>query len=293
VYEGPIVQMPNADNGAATAAAISFLHQLWGEPTVAVQVIFTRVEEIWQIAATGIALRGRTPFGSLDSDTWVVNLEAMEVEDADDEEHLRRRLQLRAPTYDGGVLIKINDAAVRYNGIEPTANAAEYAALAAAQAEALRFQYTVTGGSTDARPFALAGTTPHLVTLAIPCEHKHNQGAHGIWVNERVRRDDIMAVARLLTHIATNDMHPPRKWIAVSLSERLRDQQYGLSPVGRRRLLAQLVRTHFAFAARLHAGHYFPVSHRESATFAAARALSSLRATSRLRRLRQQPPQSP
>ncbi len=252
-----IIKMQNADNGAVTAVAIQLLLESSDFTDIDIQVVFVYVEEVHQIASTGIAKRGATPFGKIDEHTFIINLEAMEVETTVPEEALIQELNLVCPKYDAGVLIKVNDGQFIYGFyFSEIANQAESLVRYIAETENICHQYTITTGSTDAKSFSLFPLTPHIITLAVPCKWKHNYGPKGEFVPEEVYERDLNNILVLLKLVAGNISSTAIN-SKNSLSSELKKRNYGLSIRQVEDLRKQRLRLMKAAQPRLRKGIYF------------------------------------
>lgn len=280
-----VIKMQNADNGAVTAVALRLLIDSAEFNDVDLQVIFVYVEEVHQIASTGIAARGSTPFGKIDKDTIIINLEAMEVEISDIEKGLIQELNLPCPKYDGGVLIKVNDGQIIYGYQFPkNENQAELLVKLIAETENINHQYTISTGSTDAKSFSLFPITPHIVTLAVPCKWKHNHGANGEFIPEEIHEQDLHSTLAILKFAVNNASSASSRRILFSLSRELKKRNYGLSIKQANELRTQRFRLMRAAQPRLKKGKYFDSTLREFLEFNYWRVASkfvSLKAKSR------------
>jgi len=256
-----VIKMQNADNGAVTAVALQLLIDSTEFNDVDLQVIFVYVEEVHQIASTGIAARGSTPFGQIDKETIIINLEAMEVEISDIEKGLIQELNLPCPKYDGGVLIKVNDGQLVYGYQFPEIeNQAELLVKHIAETENINHQYTISTGSTDAKSFSLFPLTPHIITLAVPCKWKHNYGAKGEFIPEEIYERDLhntLAVLKLAVNKASKASFISSPKTLFSLSHELKKRNYGLSSKQADELRNQRFRLMKAAQPRLKRAKYF------------------------------------
>jgi hypothetical protein len=253
-----VIKMQNADNGAVTAVALQLLIDSTEFNDIDLQVVFVYVEEVHQIASTGIAERGSTPFGKIDKDTIVINLEAMEVEISDIEKGLIQELNLPCPKYDGGVLIKVNDGQLVYGFQFPKIeNQAELLVKHVAEIENINHQYTISTGSTDAKSFSLFPLTPHIVTLAVPCRWKHNHGANGEFIPEEIHEQDLYNTLAILKLAVNKASSVSSQRILFSLSHELKKRNYGLSSKQADELRKQRSRLMKAAQPRLKKEKYF------------------------------------
>ncbi len=262
-----IIKMHNADNGAVTAVAMELLNTSTHMENIDLEVLFVYVEEVHQISSTGIALRGKTPFGAIDDHTFIINLEAMEIESNTLEKSLIDKFGLSFPNYDAGVLIKVNDGQLIYGFHFPNLiNEAELVVKTAATELNIAHQYTITTGSTDAKSFSLFPLTPHIVTLAVPCKWKHNQGSKGEFVPEEVYERDLENTLALLKAVIQPIQQTQDK-LKLSLNAKLKENGYGLSVKQVKKLRNQRVSIMKAAQPRLRKGVYFDTSLREFIEF--------------------------
>jgi len=262
-----IIRMLNADNGAVTATAIELLRESATFNDIDLEVVFAYVEEVHQISSTGIALQGRTPFGTIDASTIVINLEAMEVETTSLEQEIIAKLGLPYPDYSAGVLIKVNDGQLVYGLHFPNStNESELLVKQAADRLGICYQYTVTTGSTDAKSFSLFPLTPHIVTLAVPCKWKHNQGPKGEFVPEEVYERDLESTLALLKAV-TRQCFTSSRPSDYSLNAKLKEIGYGLSLTQVAKLRRLRVKIMRAAQPRLRKGVYFDTNIKECIEF--------------------------
>jgi hypothetical protein len=256
-FDSGIIKMQNADNGSVTAVAIQLLAESLENNDIDLQIIFTYLEEVHQIASTGIALRGTTPFGAIDHDTFIINLEAMELETTKTEDDIIQYLRIPRPSYENGILIKVNDGQLVYGMHFPKAtNQAEMYLKHIAEAVNLKHQYTITSGSTDAKSFSLFPLSPNIATIVVPCKWKHNIGSEGEFVPEEIYEHDLDNALALLRNLVEGISNTSKK-LPFSLSTELKNKSYGLSYKQARLLKAQRVRLMKAAQPRLRKGAYF------------------------------------
>ncbi|MEI6180564.1 MAG: hypothetical protein WCP31_07405 [Chloroflexales bacterium] len=239
--EGDHLLMHSADNTIVTAVMLALLEQVARNPTtyrdLDVTFVFTFLEEIFEVSATAIAQRRRTPFGPIDERSLIVVLESMETIplayqeqretateliardlramrqtderwvlalrdgaalDRDAVHPLYRTFDLPLPQPDGGVMLKVNDIDCVYGYEFPaTPNLAESLLLRLSDELQIVPQHTLAGGACNGTAYSLFPTTSHIVTLSVPNPCKHNMDLAGQIVPERVRLDNIAAAGRL------------------------------------------------------------------------------------------------
>ncbi len=183
-YSGDTLQMRSADNHVATAMVLATASQIWASKNPCnIQLVFTAVEEIYQLAMTGLCLRNK--IGSLND--CVIVVETMEM----------IPYGSGYPNYTEGPLIKVNDGDIFYGaGANTDYNIAEARLLQGAKS--LRHQHSESGGYTDATAVSLLTQCAHVATLAVPCQNKHNVSNAGKIVPEMVSFKDIKEGIKIL-----------------------------------------------------------------------------------------------
>jgi hypothetical protein len=255
--EDNLVKMINADNGAVTAVAIKLIQNSSVFEDVDLEIIFTYVEEVHQISSTGIALREKTPFGRIDKETIIINLEAMEMAATLDEIKIAESFGLLPPNYDNGLLIKVNDGGVVYGySYEDSLNLGEVLLRRNALNLNIMHQYTISSGSTDAKSFSLFKLTPHVVTLAVPCKWKHNIGVDGDFVPEEFYFSDLMNAYTLLESVI-NDHSENSLGVVDYLSRKIKQVNYGLLPDEMNKLKNQRISIMKSVRPRMMRGKYY------------------------------------
>ena len=220
------IQMRNADNNAATVIAVKLLLESRHLKNIDLEVIFTYLEEVVQISSMAIAQRGTTPFGKITPESFIINLDPMEIETGETEQNLIRKLKLKQPNYKDGLIIKANDRNLVYGLYFKETNQAEVLLNQGAREMNIPHQQTITCNSTDAKSFSLFSLTPNIATIAIPCRYKHNQGINGEFVPEEVMQRDLDNTLKLLQWGINQSEVPLNQH---TLSERLKKLRYGLS----------------------------------------------------------------
>ncbi len=177
-YSGETIRMRSADNHVATAMVLTTVSQIWSSGSSCdIQLVFTAVEEIYQLAMAGLNLRGS--IGS--EDDCIIVVEAMEMVPHGS----------GYPSYTAGPLIKVNDGDVAYGvGANASYNLAEARLLQGATHT--RHQHAESGGYTDATSVSLLTSCPNIATLAVPCRNKHNVSTSGEVVPETVSYRDVV-----------------------------------------------------------------------------------------------------
>lgn len=233
-YSGPQVRMRSADNHVATVMILSTASRVWNSSTqdVDLVLVFTSIEEVFQISMTGMCLKKNVGKPIREDDCFIV-VEAMEMKGG--------------PNYSGGPLIKVNDDEVGYgcraNAVE---NSAEMLLLNASAP--YRHQHSYSGGYTDATALSLLTNCPNIATLAIPCRNKHNI-QNGVITTEVVQTEDISTGIEILVRAVSL-----REWSPVGLlSTNLRES----FP---KRMRSERVTKYKQNRARMAWGFYYPTS---------------------------------
>lgn len=294
------LQMHSADNIIATGVQLASLEAVTNDPTryadIDIIYIFTFLEEIFEVSASMIACRKRTPFGEITPNHLIVVLEAMEViplayrrssstndhfsvadlrqmriddetwvlglrEESDLLQSLRESydaLQLHLPHPDNGLMLKVNDLDCAYGYLFGTENNdAESLALEAVHRLRLVHQHTLFGGACNGTAFSHFPTSSHIITLAIPNPAKHNIGADGAVIPERVRVRDVVAMAHTLDHMIGAASHMVIPPAAPTLTGRLRRDILPLTPGIARQLRAERGSIAWSARWRLRHGRFF------------------------------------
>jgi putative aminopeptidase FrvX len=199
--QGEFLLMRSADNHAATIVAYeAILKALSSHEEVDVTLVFTTVEEVYQLSATHLFGNPKLRESlSLSRDAIYIVLEAMEMTRWD------QSPEAAGPEYDSGPLIKINDGGIVY-GDQVVLNEAEMLLLQASSRVTGNVQYHLSAGSTDATAISIFSGCPHLATLALPCRNKHNVDEGGNIVAERIRIEDIHIATDLLYDCLTSEV---------------------------------------------------------------------------------------
>lgn len=256
------IYMYSADNTIMSAIMLALIEEIYLSSSqyadIDVIFAFTYLEEIFQISATAIASRLRTPFGKLEEERIIVVLEAMESLPLVEHDNLYATLSLEHPNSDDGILIKVNDRDCVY-GYEfaDQHNLAEAAMLIAAEKLGLQYQHTISSGVSNATSYSVFPTTSHIATLAIPNPYKHNHDHLGCVVPEKIKIRDVEAAVSLLRETiktaSENRIMPSSKSLSVKL------KRSDLLPNSRKNRWMKAERSTILSSAwiRLKAGRYF------------------------------------
>lgn len=243
--DSDFVYMKNADNMIASAIMMSLINDIVNQPTIfkniEVTFIFSFLEEVFEVSATHVALKRRTPFDVINNTSNIIILESMqsvplhsdknilqnklgdqnlkELRLFDDEVFYSPELRqqfineesindiyskygLILPNYEDGLLVKVNDTDCVY-GIHflNQQNTLEEMILGVVESEGIAYQHTVSGGACNGTSYSLFPTTSNIVTLNIPNRYKHNIGENGAIVPEKINKKDIINVYKILSNL--------------------------------------------------------------------------------------------
>lgn len=288
--QGEELLMYAADNQIVTAVMLALIEALVQNaahtPDVDVLFVFTFLEEVFQISATGLALQRRKPFGALDQRSLVIALEAMECVPLPGHASLYSTFGLPQPHPEQGLMIKVNDRDCVYGYAFPDQpNLAEIAVLHSADACAVAYQHTLFGGVCDATSFSVFPSSSHIVTLAVPNPYKHNDDA-GELVPERVKLADVAAVAQVLLHLLAAAGQEPPATHARALSPQLKCTALRPDAAAAARLRAERSTIAWSAQQRLRKMRYFGANALEQAQFSLRGGLARVRAMALQRVLR-------
>lgn len=254
------VYMRSADNLAVSAVALEFLRWLSSEqPDADCVVIFTKLEEVRQISAVGIAQKKATPYGRFNDQTHIIVLEAATV----GKTKFSQEVSNRSLDSEHGVIIRVADNELVYQkqGFE---NSAESLLLNIRDVGNLRAQHGPMISNCNASAYVVFESTPNVVGLTVPCLHKHNFNSAGILSHEVVKHEDLLTTLAFLKGSIVyegNSIHPER----IIRSDR---QFSGNSSVSKEKKRRELLSA-FAWAEpHLKKGYIYPDTLRDTAQFA-------------------------
>lgn len=192
--DGQNIRMRSADNLSVTAVAIELMSWLSTSSLDAeVTFIFTKLEEVRQISATGIALRKETPFAKFSDRTHIIALEAALAENRSD----TANLSPKKLDYDSGTIIRISDHKIVYQ-VDKKPNFAEALALHARDKGNIPTQHGAGTEQCDAISYTLFSGCPNIIGLTVPCKNKHNFDNHGRLSPEVIKENDLINLSKLL-----------------------------------------------------------------------------------------------
>lgn len=208
-----IVEMMSADDILTTSVALEAIQHIAKNPAPNVDITFTftKVEEIRQLSATGIATFRKFPFGEISERDVIIPLEADHIETT--QRHFREAEKLGLPTLSSnkGLMVKTsNHNVVLGQEFPEDRNQAEDILLNLAKKHNLTLQTCVAAGTDDGTAFTIFPTTPHIVTLSLPNPTKHNFDGTAVPVYERVRLADVRTLLEVLVSLGTESLnHEP------------------------------------------------------------------------------------
>lgn len=207
-----VLYMRNADNAINTAVMLSLIGQLASSPPYGtdVEFVFCNLEEVAQISATAIGLRGRTPYSEIDKNTFILVLESANIETRHEDNTALEQIRLQPASYDRGLVLRLNDRDVVYGQQIDQENLLEHALLDALNATGTTYQQTVLSGVCDATAFTLFTDTAHIASLTIPTRYKHNVDESGRLVHEQLLLRDVdgssYTINKLIQLVARGDI---------------------------------------------------------------------------------------
>jgi len=194
-----VIQMINADNMAQNAILLTIIQDLsdnFHNQPINVEFVFTHLEEIMQISATGIAQRGFSGFNHIDQNTSILVLENASVESP---LSLQNYISgLKPANYQDGPIIRINDINLVYGQNQLNPNLAEDLLLQAAEEVDINYQHTLLSGACDATAFTLFSPTSNIASITIPTRYKHNQNEDGKIVPAEFKSSDLLGCLNLV-----------------------------------------------------------------------------------------------
>jgi hypothetical protein len=291
--------MHSADNLIVTAAMMALIEQVAKSQAdysdLDVTFVFSFLEEIFELSATAVAMRGRTPFDKLDNRWLIIVLESMEAiplaasrqlvsayAEKDDslrdmraehdnyavamrsglgeatEHEVYSALNLPQPDPNIGAVIKINDMDCVYGYEFPDApNQAESLLLHIADELKLPIGHTVYGGACNGTAFSLFPTSSNIATLSVPNPYKHNLDFGGAVVSEAVKIAHVEAVGEMMLNLLRRGDQGEIKQHEAELSQKLKKTSLMPTPQAARKLRAERGTIAWAAQWRLHNKRYF------------------------------------
>lgn len=296
---GENLYMHSADNLIVTAVMMALIEQVAKAADeyrdIDVTFVFTFLEEIFELSATAVAMRGRTPFDTLDQSWLIMVLESMEAIPlaperqlvsavAETEDSLKamraahdnyavamrsgmgetrrhaiyEKLTLPEPDAYAGAVIKINDMDCVYGYEFPDSdNLAENLLLNIADELKLTVGHTVYGGACNGTAFSLFPTSSHIATLSVPNPHKHNLDFGGTIVPEQVKIAHIDAVGQMMIEVLRRGEQGAIADHGAALSKRLKKTSLMPTAQAAKKLRAERGTIAWAAKWRLHNKRYF------------------------------------
>jgi len=180
-FSSPTIKMRSADNHVSTATILYTVSEIINSlKDTELILLFTSVEEVFQMSMTGMCIETGIAGRKINKDDLFVVLETMEIEPYNSS----------VISYSGGPLIKVNDAEVPY-GVASRQKVNKSESMLLEAAVNLKHQHGFSSGHTDALALSLMTDCPNIVTLAIPCQNKHNVTSTGEITTEDVKTQDI------------------------------------------------------------------------------------------------------
>lgn len=204
-----IINMAAADDVITTSICLEAIRRISVHPfdDVSITFAFTKVEEIRQLSATGIAIRKKFPFGILSENDIIVPLEADHIETTQRHSNEAQVLNLPLPSDTGGLIAKTSNHSVVFGQEFPNnRNCAEDILLNLAKRYNLTLQTCVAAGVDDGTAFTIFPITPHIVTLSLPNPTKHNFGGTTKPGYEQVRVTDVKTLLKILIALGTESL---------------------------------------------------------------------------------------
>lgn len=189
------LMMRSVDNIATVQICLELLRTLENAVDINVLVIFSKIEEVAQITATGIALRGRTPFGRLDTNSPIYVLEAAPM----------------FPQEKNKVIIGLSKTE---NGITfeevSTCNRAMETAREVAKKMRVEIIETDLPSNTDGISYLLIGGFNNVATLHINSQNRHNVDDEGKFAPEITTIKSIETLLELMLTIIKGNQQDSR-----------------------------------------------------------------------------------
>lgn len=210
--ENGILKMRNADNSINTAIILSMIGRIISSTPsdIDLEFIFCNLEEVIQISATAIGSRSRTPYGQIDKNTLILVLESANIETRLADYPILDLVGLKPASYDGGLVLRLNDRDLVYGQRLNQENLLEHALLHSLDVTQTIYQRTLLSGVCDATAFTLFTNSPNIASLTIPTRYKHNVDESGRLVHEQLLLQDVrssyQALHNLILYIARGDI---------------------------------------------------------------------------------------
>ena len=268
-YDYDKVKMLSADDVASTAVCLSVIENTIKNlnQSVNVEFIFTKVEEVRQLSATGIAIRGSTPYGRFDDNTSIIPLECDYVEMSDQQRKLIKNAGFRPADYESGLILRLNDNKIIYSQSSLGKNIAETKILNSLSNTDVQYQQTLVGGACDGTSFTLFTGCPNVAGITIPTRFKHNMGRNGEIVHEEIKISDLIGLNDVITRLVLGSDDHLSKENGLEIFPRLMNSRMVASNQNIDLLRSDRLKTLYTNLNQLETGTYFPENISQKTTF--------------------------
>lgn len=270
LYGQSVLKMLSADDIATTAISLSLIENLVNmkDQDINVEFIFTHLEEVRQVSATGIAKRGATPFGRIDGSTIIIPLECDHAEVSTKQAQKIIKEGFTPANYDDGLIVRLNDSGIVYGQRFGGNNNAESLLLQSfSKMENVRFQQSIVTGACDGTAFSLFSPTPHIACITIPTRNKHNIDLGGEIVHEEIKREDFQSAMNLLENAIILAGRTQLKLSGNEISQKLKKSSLSASQNGLSALSADRLGAYRSSIERLKVAKYYPTNNSEKMYF--------------------------
>jgi putative aminopeptidase FrvX len=268
-YDYGKIKMLSADDVATTAVCLSVIENTirnLNQP-VNVEFVFTKVEEVRQLSATGIAVRGSTPYGRFDDNTTIIPLECDYVEMSDQQRKLIKNSGFRSADYDSGLILRLNDNKIVYSQSALSRNIAETKILNSLLNTDTQYQQTLVGGACDGTSFTLFTDCPNVAGITIPTRFKHNMGRNGEVVHEEIKISDLIGLNNVITQLVLDSDNHSSKENGLEIFPRLMNSRIVANNQNLHSLRSERLKTLYSNFSQLKNGSYFPENISQKTTF--------------------------
>ncbi len=268
-YDYDKIKMLSADDVATTAVCLSVIENTirnLNQP-VNVEFVFTKVEEVRQLSATGIAVRGSTPYGRFDDKTTIIPLECDYVEMSDQQRRLIRNSGFRPADYESGLILRLNDNKIVYSQSALGRNIAETKILNSLLNTNIQYQQTLVGGACDGTSFTLFTDCPNVAGITIPTRFKHNVGQDDEIVQEEIKISDLIGLNDVITQLVLGSDDHLSKESGLEIFPKLMNSRMLANNQNMHSLRSNRLKTLYSNLSQLKTGVYFPEDTSQRTTF--------------------------
>ncbi len=180
--------LKSADNLATVFVCLQLIKNLHASENCNLTIIFSKLEEIYQLSATGIAKRGTTPFEKILPNTPILVLEVSPV--------------LTRSQHNNGDL-----AVVSNENIFSTLNKNSLLLkqiVGSCKVNNTNLHYVTLKSHGDSIAFRLVGKNKETICLTVNNFNRHNIDEKGNFVAEEVSLDSLLQMTKVVTEVATN-----------------------------------------------------------------------------------------